>query len=255
MTRLLSRFRRKQPRSEEPAILFHHIPKCGGTSLVETLYRWFSILHDYESKFASREEFLSHPVSRTALSAELLLAGHWNEPGKYLRDRYPEFLEDPGLFRFCFLRDPLEVRLSLYRYNRSRPDCNEPARRLELEEFLFARPNYLSKQFPCDEKNVDQCLARYQFIGLVEAFDSDLAALLNAYGAFLRTRQRTRMSERMLCNLRNRPPAPVGHVNRSRESGEPELVPALVEKFREVHALDYELLRIARTRRSAQQAA
>jgi len=246
-------FLERTARDNSAGILFHHIPKCGGTSLVETLYTWFVVQQDYESKFASRAEYLAHPVSRDALNAETLLTGHWNEPGGYLTERYPALVRDRGLFRFCFLRDPLEVRLSLYYYNRSRPDCNEPAGKLELEEFLFARKNYLSKQFPCTESDYERVLSRYHFVGVVDHLREDLTFLLAEYAKFLKRQPCHPMTERALCNLRNRPVATVPHTNRSK-ADRTTVSDSLKKKFIEQNELDYELLRVARDRARSRRA-
>jgi len=179
------------------------------------------------------------------MNAETLLTGHWNEDGSYLHQRYPGFLTDSRIFRFCFLRDPLEVRLSLYYYNRERTDCNETAANLELEEFLLANTNYLSRQFPCTEDDFQKVLGRYHFIGLVDHLGEDLAALMQEYNRFLQRQPFHPMTERARCNLKNRPVEAVEHVNRSRPD-KPTIPAPLQSKFKAVNTLDYELLRIAR---------
>lgn len=156
-----------------PRYLFHHIPKCAGTSAVEAFSQWFQCIEDYPPPWADEDhperyrDFCASPRDIRALHPYQMLIGHWHVPGSYLHERYPECLADPCFRLVSFIRDPLEVQISLYNYERRRSRSHQGA---SFEDILLSRPNYIAQRFPCDLSNYREVIDRYYFIGFVEDY-------------------------------------------------------------------------------------
>lgn len=154
---------------ENPVYVFHHIPKCGGTSLVHVLSDWFFLIRDYRSGW----ETINYPkkIKLNSLRSIHCLCGHWELYGYHIFQRYPAILNLPERFRlFAFIRDPLEISLSLFRYEKK----NNRNKTISLEQHLSLRPNYLANIFPVSRDNYKNIIDRYFFIGILEEGQASL---------------------------------------------------------------------------------
>lgn len=163
--------------SEDPAYVFHHFIKCGGTTVTEVLRSWFNIVNDHFVTFDELEEYKNRRIDLKNLKAGDCVVGHYAVEGTYLFERYPELIGDPSRFRIItFLRDPLEFCISFYFYSKKEGRTNQT-----LREFLESNRNLIAYYFPCyyDCKEV---MNRYYFIGIAERMEESLgkpAAMLN----------------------------------------------------------------------------
>ena len=160
--------------------IFHHIPKCAGTSAVDALSNWFIIIKDYSKGWRGIDNprkyknFCDNPIKIDKLRNYHLLVGHYPLEGSFLYQRYPKIIEDTRFKIFTFIRDPLELQISLYYYEirNKRIPPNE-----FLEKRLLLRKNYIAARMPCDEFNYQEKLDRYFFIGLVERYQESFNSL------------------------------------------------------------------------------
>ena len=200
--------------------VFHHIPKCSGTSVVNVLGRWFLLREDYRA-YVQGDWRAARRVDLDRLRNRHCLTGHFDYQGVYLRDRYPEILRDRRFFLFTFIREPLATKLSLFRYEKQSgiiPD-------MTLEEHLLSRDNYIANRFPCTPEDVDVVLERYDFIGVTERIDESLDKL---------------------AQLVNRKPVHVPRLNATRDKrDEATPSPVLIAEFRRRNDLDYHIYRRA----------
>ena len=107
--------------AEEPyCYIFHHIPKCGGNSAVQALTNWFLLVKDYPRSWSNIDNsnlykrYCDNPKDLDKLKYYHLLTGHYHLENSFLHQRYPLCLTDKRYRLFTFLRDPLELQLSLY---------------------------------------------------------------------------------------------------------------------------------------------
>jgi len=166
--------------------IFHHLPKCGGTSAFDSLSNWFICIKDYPPAWGdiddpiAYEHFCNTPKNLEKLRHYHIVCGHYHLEGSFLHERYPQCLDNGRYRLITFIRHPLEVQLSLYYYESRKKRLDSGA---SLEKRMLLRSNYLASVLPCDESNYQEVLDRYFFIGLVEEYQESfdkLAALLKA---------------------------------------------------------------------------
>jgi len=121
------------------------------------LSNWFYILTDYRPSITENEEikkYMINGIDITRLKTKHCLCGHFEVEGNFLHQRYPEALMEATRYKiFTFVRDPLEVMISLYYYERK----NNSNLNRTLEEYLIQRGNnYIASRFPCNEENYRQ---------------------------------------------------------------------------------------------------
>ena len=156
--------------SKDPVYVFHHMPKCGGTSLIQILNKWFIVIRDYRKDWSSTH---SSSINIYKLRSTHCLSGHWELPGVYLGERYPEVFSNERYKVFTFLRDPLKHSLSLYRYEKE----NDQTDIKDIEEHFKIRPNYMATILNANEENYKQIIDRYFFVGIVEDMDKSIKIL------------------------------------------------------------------------------
>lgn len=145
--------------------VFHHLMKCGGTSVKEILQDWFNTEYDYIEASENLNTFLKYKLNTGSMNADNCIVGHFQFEGIHLNQRYPEVFDNPDKYRiFTFVRDPLQFRASLYYYTRK----NEIIKDYNLSQIIMNTPNLISRVFPCDENNYREVLDKYFFIGIVE---------------------------------------------------------------------------------------
>jgi hypothetical protein len=199
---------------ESPVYIFHHIPKCGGTSLVQVLDQWFVTVKDYRYGWT-----MNYPkkVDINHLRSAHCLCGHFELDGYYLHQRYPEILKSDRFKLFTFIRDPLQTKLALYRFEKK----NNVDKARNIEEHLFNRLNYIANRFPATEENYKEVIDRYFFVGILDECQASLNLLARLIG---------KKAHKM------------PWVNRTESDGVSDIgkfSKELVERFRKENALDY----------------
>jgi hypothetical protein len=203
-----------------PVYVFHHIPKCGGQSVLQVLRSWFILVEDYRS-----ESLYKKPADLSKLRTVHCLCGHFALEGYHICDRYPQIYGTDQFRLFTFLREPLQAKLSLYRYEKEHYDIN-----LSLEEHLLTRNNYLASIFPVTMDNYQDVLDKYFFVGIIEEAQASMD---------------------VLASLLNKPRQAIPWINKTNQGNELERsnIPVkFIEKFQQENQLDYALYHYARQR-------
>ena len=131
------------------------MPKCGGTSFVQSLSNFLNLKKDYhpENRNSSKyQEYIANPLDLSKLKTCDCLVGHYNIPGIKLWERYPN-IKDFNPLVFTILRDPLSTAISGIRFGIQsgwiKPEDNQ-----EIKDRLFiSRANYFSNVFGVKEKD------------------------------------------------------------------------------------------------------
>lgn len=152
---------------------FHHMPKCGGTSFNAFLRSIFTVHRDYhlgnaQSHPKAFQKYRSAPLDLAAFGPEDCVAGHYNMPGIYLWERYPDLF---GMEKrmFTILRDPYEAAESGVRFGIKRGWYNAAASDKQKNELLLRRTHFISKAMGVtDEAQIPEVLDRYWFVAPLE---------------------------------------------------------------------------------------
>lgn len=149
------------------------------------------------------------------------MSGHFDVDGHYLQQRYPEVLLDERYKLFTFIRDPLEVKLSLISYEKKVRGVDHE----NIEVALFDRPNYIANRFPANLDNYKEVIDRYFFVGILE------------YG---------QQSIEVLRHILNKPYITLPQKNISRGSTsryhESKIISSkLIEDFKAINLVDYKI--------------
>ena len=160
---------------DAPLYVFHHIPKCGGTSILTALSNWFVTVADYGSGWTG---YYPEKKNLALLKPHHCLCGHYEVAGNYLHQRYPEVFLSDRYRVITFVRDPLQVKMSLYRYELK----NNVSQARSLEDHLFTRPNYVSERFNATQSNYREIVDKYFFVGILEQGQASLDLLARITG-------------------------------------------------------------------------
>lgn len=163
-----------------PAFIFHHLMKCGGTSVVITLYNWFNVIFEHTEApnglYKDMNDYHRYKLNLDYIVSDTCIVGHFQHDGYFLSQRYSEAFRRPDEFKiFTFVREPLALVISLYYYSRESIVCS-------LENYINGHKNFLANLFPCNENNYKEVLDKYFFIGVVEKMQESFDKLADLSG-------------------------------------------------------------------------
>jgi len=127
----------------EPVYVFHHI-RMWWNEYGKGSCRWFVFVPDYRNGPSSG---IPDRLDLHKLRSGHCLVGLYDSEGYYLHQRYPEILTSDRFRLITLVRDPLQVRLSLYYYGKKRK-AGLYNRLNKLEDHVFSGDNYLAGRFP-----------------------------------------------------------------------------------------------------------
>ena len=110
--------------------VFHHLPRCGGTSLRKSLGTCKNVYTDYRILWG---KLYPPKYDLTKLGKDDCLAGHFELEGRHIFQRYPAIETDRRYKIFSFIRDPLDLCISLYYYQMKRGQPTEG----NIRDFIF----------------------------------------------------------------------------------------------------------------------
>lgn len=218
------------PYDKDKSLLFIHIPKCGGSSLIQVIKGWFKTAcheHYYQPETASMPQ--KYPLKKGTC-----IYGHFNRKrGFGIEDYYP----DAEQF-ITFLREPLEIAISNYFYWKwtLRPYRLELGTLKEgdqwdfrdIQDFFEKRPrSHMLDFLPRDlnATNFQNVLEEtFIYIGITEDLDTSVNHLAKRLGF---------------------PQTQVERLNKSRR--DEELPDRLRDKFIEENKLEYSIYNYAKS--------
>lgn len=155
---------------KEPTFVFHHLPRCGGTSLRRSIMENKNVFSDYRIGWGSIYP-LKYPLAK--LGKNDCLCGHFELDGYHLFERYPEIFCDSRFRLFTFIRNPLDLAISNYFYRLKKNQEVES----NIRDSLLRNNNYLAKILNVDIENYKEIMDRYNYIGIVEHYQESLHGL------------------------------------------------------------------------------
>lgn len=175
-------------------LISQHIPKCGGSSFDNILRKWFGygfFTHYYNHKRQKPAKRI--PFVRLIKNIKpVCVHGHFDKEkdGKGIFEYYPETTQ-----MITFLRDPLEVQLSMYFYMRKLikegalfwqgKQITEMKYGGDIDAWVEQRPLYILRFLPegINSTNYKEILQKYfVHIGIVEEFQQSVKVLAKKLG-------------------------------------------------------------------------
>jgi hypothetical protein len=211
-----------------PIYFFHHIPKCGGSSVRDALESWFHVNDDYYNEPAKSS---LPPVDLKLTNSQNCISGHFGHNGFFIDQRYPNIFE--GLWArkryraFMFLRDPLEMRCSLYRHAIKTGTSKHP----DLASAIKPFNNYYARIIDVNKENWKKKIDQYYFIGLA---DDQLQASFD-----------------LLAKMIGKPRVELPKMNTTHEEyklASKSLSESQIADFRSANALDYKIFNYVKAR-------
>lgn len=163
---------------ENPPVfyLFHHMPKCGGTSFRAFLNSVFKVHNDYvgtdpQTDPERFQEFGARPLDLAPMTPRDCIVGHYNIDGIRLHERFPD-LERRKHRKFSILREPLDAARSGIRYNIKRGLLPASIPEKDLHAMLLRRATYFARTFGVkSEADLPGLFDRYWFIAPLDRID------------------------------------------------------------------------------------
>ncbi|MEO8210042.1 MAG: hypothetical protein ABI840_05745 [bacterium] len=203
---------------ENPRYIFHHLMKCGGTSLFSILDKWFKTIDD-NILTEDLNIYVLKKYNAEIFHNDTCLRAHFQRAGIYLHERYPELLNKKDECRiFTFIRNPLSIRVSKYYFLKS---MNAIGENIKLTDEILKESNFIANLLPCNESNYKEIIDRYFFIGIVEKLQESFDLFADLIG-------------------KRREKIPFLNIS-EKDSQINDLTPQYLKKFKERHELDYKI--------------
>lgn len=167
--------------------MFHHIPKCGGTSFNRFLESVFDVTRDYHPPNGPKaepeafQEYIDRPIDLGALGNNDCISGHYNMDRIFLYDRYPD-LESLPHRKFSIVREPFAAALSgvYFAMKRGRIPALTPE---QIADRVLRRSRYIAKVFGVRHLDeIDEVFDRYWFIAPLERIGDAAKVIETARG-------------------------------------------------------------------------
>jgi len=219
--------------SAKDPLISIHIPKCGGVSLSNALKKWFGhklffhYFDEYKNEMPPRYK-LKKWYSRSPIP-DICIHGHFNaRRGFGVEDYYPEVNQF-----ITFLRDPLEIQLSVFNYNHKIAtergavyrDGQKAILTPDIDEFLENSSPYIRYFLPHPEE-----------IALGEAY-------FKKYFIHVGVMENYQTSMNILASKLNKPQISISHENKSERFQIPSA--SSVKRFTEKCSVEYNLYQAA----------
>lgn len=171
----------------EIPLLSIHVPKCGGTSIQKALKRWFGntlYFHYFDEKNnAMPKKHSLKPWWSTKYKRNICIHGHFNSKREFGVDNYYPAIKQA----IIFLRDPLEIQLSVFHYNHklSKEGKNYRNGKLrtitsDIDEFLENSSSYMKYFLPkeCDASSLESYFSDFfVHVGVMEYYQQSMDIL------------------------------------------------------------------------------
>ena len=215
-------------RMRYPIYFFHHIPKCGGSSVRDALESWFHVNDDY---FNEQSTIDLPALDLSQANSHNCISGHFGHQGFFIDQRYPQIFNGIRARKryrvFMFLRDPLEMRCSLYRHaiktGKSEHD--------DLASAIMPFNNYYARIIDVNDNDWKKKIDQYYFIGIA---DDEL-----------------QLSFDLLAKMIGKPRVELPKINTTHEQYElssKSLSESQIADFRSANALDYQIFNYVKGR-------
>jgi hypothetical protein len=163
-------------RETKKTFIFHHLPRCGGTSLRKSIKTLKHVYNDY--RFGWGKVYpIKYPIDK--FNEDDCLSGHFELEGYHLFQRYPEVFENSRYKIFTFIREPLDLCISHYYYKKK----NGQKVHKSINFHILSTENYLAGVLNVNKSNYKRILDRYDFIGIFERYDESLKQLSLFFGS------------------------------------------------------------------------